>query len=146
MPFLVTAYVNHSNGFSNVVFEDRSSVLPIEFNDTFYYENHYYLSNFRFADGAIVTNQSVSVKCLYDVHVDGYAGRSADFTAWCTLNLGCAAESYVTTNPDYGRVMTDATRSLYYDPGLKATWKIAVTNGCFFSEIVSTNNLTEGVN
>ena len=147
MPFLVTADVDHADGFGTVVFEDRSSVIPISFDLQDYYVNHYVISNFRFDEGtATVSGQSVSVKCLYDVNVSRTPTVKANYTAWCTLNLGCSAESYITTNPDYGRVMTDATRSLYYDRGLKATWRIAVTNGCFFAEVVSTNNVTEGVN
>ena len=147
MCFAVSAEVDHSAGFISWDCGDMSSVLPIEFDrtDYSYYVNHYVLSNFRFTE-PVVTETSLSVKCLYDVDVRYSAAVHTNFTAWCTLNLGCAAESYITTNPDYGRVMTDVTRSLYYDPVLKATWKIGVTNGCFFTEIVSTNNVTEGVN
>ncbi len=144
MPFLISVDVDHATGFGSAVFEDRSSVPPIEFNLQDYNQDHYVLRNFRYAEET-VTNGSVSVKCLYDVDVSN-SNRSASYTAWCTLNLGCTADSYITTNPDYGRILTDTTRGLYYDKGLKATWRVDVTNGCFFAEIISTNNLAEGVN
>ena len=150
MPFLVTAGVDHAAGFGSARLEDRSAFPPIEFSRTDYRLNRYVLSNFRYGE-ATVTNRSVSVKCLYDVDVQDVSGYVAasirtNFTAWCTLSLGCSAESYVTTNPDYGRVLTDTTRGLYWDSGMRATWRVNVTNGCFFAEIISTNNLAEGVN
>ena len=144
MPFLMTVDVDHAAGFGAPTFEDRSSVPPMEFNLQDYYSDHYVLSNFRYGE-ATVTNGSVSVKCLYDVDVS-YSTMRANFTAWCTLSLGCSAESYITTNPDYGRILTDTTRGMFWDNGLKATWRVNVTNGCFFAEVISTNNLSEGVN
>ena len=145
MPFLLTAEVDHASGFSRVAREDRSAVVPIEFDLRDYYTDHYVISNFRFGEMTI-TDHSASAICMYDVDVSYTSSIRTNYTAWCTLNLGCTAESYVTTNPDYGRVMTDVSRSLWWDSGLKATWRMGVTNGCFFTEIVSTNNLTEGVN
>lgn len=147
MCFAASVEIDHATGIISYDCGDMSSALQIEFDRADYYQyvNHYVLSNFRFGD-PVVTETSLSVKCLYDVAVRYTSSVHAEYTAWCTLNLGCASESYITTNPDYGRVMTDVTRSLYYDRGLKATWKIDVTNGCFFAEIVSTNNVTEGVN
>ncbi len=128
--------------------EDRSTVPPIEFELSESFRDRYVISNFRYGE-MTMTDRTVDVKCLYDVDVstvNSYTERRDRYTAWCTLALGCTAESYVTTNPDYGRLMTDTTRSLYYDHGLKATWRVAVTNGCFYAEIVSTNDVTEGVN
>ena len=148
MCFKVLAEVDHSTGFVSSECGDMSSVFPIEFERNDYNRNVYALSNFRFGE-PVVTDTSFSVKCLYDVFVKNASSSSSaktNFTAWCTLNLGCAAESYITTNPDYGRVTTSATRDLFWDRGLKATWKVNVTNGCFFAEIVSTNNVTQGVN
>ena len=149
MAFLSTIDVDHADGFSSPVFADRASVPPMEFdiNESYYNNNHYVISNFRYGE-ATVTNRAVSVKCLYDVEVKDSrsTSRSANYTAWCTISLGCSAESYITTNPDYGRVLTDTTRGLYWDSGMRATWRVNVTNGCFFAEIISTNNLAEGVN
>ena len=142
---LAKTEVHHADGFLSLVPVARDGVAPIEFDrsDYYYYSNHYVLGNFRY-DAPVVSDTSASVRCRYDVAASTGSYRT-NFTAWCTINL-TSSGTYVTTNPDYGRVLTDTTRGLYYDSGLKATWRVAVTNGCFFTEIVSTNNVTEGVN
>ena len=50
----------------------------------------------------------------------------------------------MTVTNEYLRVINTLDHHRFYDPGLRCTWEIAVTNGCFFAEQVSTNNLLTG--
>ena len=55
-----------------------------------------------------------------------------------------SAGAYMTTTNEYMRVVNTLDHHRFYDSGLRCTWEIAVTNGCFFAEQISTNNLLSG--
>lgn len=69
----------------------------------------------------------------------GPSGSST--TRWPTLHLTTASGSYTVVTGAYMRALGPETKDLHWDAGLHRTWRVGVSNGCFFAEIVSTNNL-----
>ena len=61
-----------------------------------------------------------------------------------SATLSSSPGSYAKATNEYLRVVSSLDHHRYYDPGLRCTWEISVTNGCFFAEQVSTNNLLQG--
>lgn len=110
------------------------------------YNNYYYaFENFR-ADSVVTNSQySVTVNGLYDYrHKSGYSTVNFYSNQTWSVTLTSSAGAYETSTNEYLRVINSLDHHRYYDPGLRCTWEIAVTNGCFFAEQISTNNLLSG--
>ena len=110
-----------------------------------YNNNYYAFENFR-ADSVVTNSQySVTVNGLYDYHhKSGYSTVNFYSNQTWSVTLTSSAGAYETTTNEYLRVINTLDHHRFYDPGLRCTWEIAVTNGCFFAEQVSTNNLLSG--
>ena len=113
----------------------------IAYGNANYYQQHYIFRNFRPSQTAGST-----VYGLYDyAHKPIYSSNYTTYSnqTW-SVTLGSSASAYVTVTNEYLRVINTLDHHRFYDPGLRCTWEIAVTNGCFFAEQVSTNNLPTG--
>ena len=110
-----------------------------------YYNYYYSFKNFRV--GSVVTNSqySVTVNGLYDYrHKSGYNTSNFYSNQTWSVTVNSSAGAYATTTNEYLRVINGATKDLYWDGALGVTWRIGVTNGSFYSEAVSTNNILGG--
>ena len=109
--------------------------------------SYYYYAFENFRAGSVVTNSqySVTVNGLYDYrHKPNYSTVNFYSNQTWSVTLNTSAGAYETTTNEYLRVINTLDHHRFYDPGLRCTWEIAVTNGCFFAEQVSTNNLLTG--
>ena len=137
--------IDFQDGLSDVSVLPRRLLAPVVYNDGAYYETLYTMSDFS-AEVESATNSSATVKCRYACRARYRPSVSSytpvTYTNWFTVAISNPSGAYTEITKEYGRVITSNTRNLFWDPSLHATWRIDVTNGCFFSEIVSTNNLT----
>ena len=129
-----------TNGSVSIVSASGGGIgAKIAYGNTGYYQQHYIFRNFRVSQAAGST-----VSGLYDY--EEKPPRSSNYTTYSnqTWSVTLSPGSYSTTTNEYLRVINTIDHHRYYDPGLGCTWEISVTNGCFFAEQVSTNNLLQG--
>lgn len=133
--------IDFQDGLSDVSVLPRRLLAPVVYNDGAYYETLYTMSDFS-AEVESATARSAMLKCRYSCRAKYSSYNPVRYTNWFTVAISAPSGAYTEMTKEYERVITSNTRSLFWDPSLHATWRIDVTNGCFFSEIVSTNNLT----
>lgn len=129
-----------TNGSVSIVSASGGGIgAKIAYGNTGYYQQHYIFRNFRVSQAAGST-----VSGLYDY--EAKPPSSYNYTTYSnqTWSVTLSPGSYSTTTNEYLRVINTIDHHRYYDPGLGCTWEISVTNGCFFAEQVSTNNLLQG--
>lgn len=133
--------LDYQEGLGDVSVLPRRLLPPVIYNDGYSYSTVYTMSDFV-AEVESATNRSATVRCRYACSAKYSGYNPVSYTNWFTVAISAPSGAYTEMTKEYERVITSNTRSLFWDPSLHVTWRIDVTNGCFFSEIVSTNNLT----
>lgn len=102
----------------------------------------YQLSDFAL-DGVATNGSTLTVGYTYDTLVRRYNSYDkawhtvTNFTARQTVTLKAYPATLEKAAFDDSLLVTDRTQHLIWDEGLKATWEVCVTNGCFYTEIIS---------
>jgi hypothetical protein len=91
------------------------------------YEEHYYTNKLN-------TSGTGYVPVLRDVTVKEHVLTNASSTATISVSGSSYTSSWNAYGPAY-RLLNDTESSLYYDSALDCTFRIAVSNGCFYSVI-----------
>ena len=110
----------------------------------------YRLGNFRVASqqsGGTVTatltyDSAVTVTFTDDALLGGSQVCGFTDSPTVSLTMTHTPNQLVQVLVPRARVADTISSHYYYDKGLGVTWSIDVTNGCFFTEIVSNENLT----
>lgn len=85
-------------------------------------------------------SSTVTINLSYKYH--NYSSTVYNGTA--QIRLTATSNSYTLETPDYYRNIGGENHHMFWDDAMKCTWNVAVSNGSFFAEIVSTTNLLWG--
>lgn len=105
--------------------------------------NFYYKSSSEFCYDLTVSSisylpsSSVTIGLTYKYR----SYSSTVYTGNASITLTSPSNSYTLVTPDYYRNIGGENHHMFWDEAMKCTWNVAVSNGSFFAEVVSTNNL-----
>lgn len=105
--------------------------------------NFYYKNDKEYGWGLEVSSMSQlpssSVKIGLTYKYRDYYNKT--YTNNASITLTAPLNSYTLVTPDYYRNIGGENHHMFWDEAMKCTWSVAVSNGSFFAEVVSTNNL-----
>lgn len=129
---LVLGTVVVSNGYG------VTSITPSVPSGTFwYYSSSSHAQDLAISSITTLPSTSPTINISYTYNWNS----SAKYNGSISIRLNAPNNSYTKLELPYFRNVGGENHHMYWDEAMKCTWNVAVSNGSFFAEIVSTNNL-----
>lgn len=115
-----------------------TSITPSVPSGTFWYESkNLHAQDLAISSISTLPSTSPTINISYTYNWNTSVKGEGIFS----IRLNAPNNSYTMLELPYFRNVGGENHHMYWDEAMKCTWNVAVSNGSFFAEIVSTNNL-----